>query len=1271
MPNALKVIYLFAALITILITQYIPKDIPEMSRISPYFVMVLARSLLFLFAIFHTPLASPADDFPVRSASEIDYPPLSIVLENGRAGGFSVDLLEAALKAMGRKVSFEVGEWSDIKLKLEEGRVDVLPLVGRTPEREQVFDFTVPYLSLYGAVFVRKDQYGIHTLEDLRGRKVGVLRGDNAEEFLRRNAITKDLIATRLYDEAFQKLSSGELDAVVVQRLVGLNIVQKLGLTNITAAIAPLKEFRQDFCFAVKEGDKRLLAQLNEGLSVIIADGTYEELHSKWLGVLDREEGQQTLNLKLLVAAAAVLIIFFLVLYLILRWKAHHALIASEERLRVLFENMVQGVFYQQSDGKVTDCNPAALDIFGLTRDELLHKTPEDSHWRVISDDGSELHGENHPSMQALRSGKPINNFIAGIYNPKKEDYVWVNINAIPQFKSGGSKPYQVFVTLHDISKRKHVEDRLRESELKFRLATETVSDVFWMSTRGVRSMLYVNSAYENVWQKTRESLFENPRSFTESIHPDDIDNYLEKIDKYHAHGIQYEVEYRIVMDDGAVKWIQERGHPVRQAIDGNLLMAGICVEITKLKQVEERLQMAANVFTFAREGIAITDVDANIVDVNDAFMHITGYRRDEVLGKNPRILKSGRQNAEFYAMMWDSLTRKGQWYGEIWNRHKNGNVYAEYMNISAVKDAQGRTQYYVAVFSDITSQKRHQKQLEHIAHYDALTDLPNRVLLADRLHQGMVQSQRRGQRLALAYIDLDGFKKINDTHTHEVGDQILIVLADRMKDALREGDTIARLGGDEFVAVLIDLYDAKECIPLVSRLLTATAQPVRVGELTLQVTASIGMVIYPQREDVSPDQLLRQADQAMYQAKLSGKNRYHVFDVDQDRSLRGFHESLERIQQALSHSEFVLYYQPKVDMRRGKIHGVEALIRWQHPEHGLLLPDYFLPVIEGHELSIKLGEWVIDNALAQLANMNARKQNISVSINVSAHHLQQPDFLDRLRKYLELHSSVLPNQIILEVLETSALEDVSRVSKIMQACIELGVRFALDDFGTGYSSLTYLKRLPAAQIKIDQSFVREMLESSEDLAILEGILSLSIAFRRQAIAEGVETQEHAEMLLRLGCHMAQGYAIAKPMPINDLMGWMDTWCPPDNWKKQPAVRRSNIPLLFASIEHKVWIRKIEEYVQGVSTKPPELDIHKCRFGIWLDGEGKERYAESSVLQSIEFIHRQVHEMSVELLVLCAKKRNSKAQERLGELHLLRDGLIEKIELLIQMTQRH
>ncbi|BCO28597.1 hypothetical protein MIZ03_3506 [Rhodoferax lithotrophicus] len=699
--------------------------------------------------------------------------------------------------------------------------------------------------------------------------------------------------------------------------------------------------------------------------------------------------------------------------------------------------------------------------------------------------------------------------------------------------------------------------------------------------------------------------------------------------------------------------------------IDGNERgLIGVIVDINERKQAEEKLYLAAIVFTHAREGILITNADGSILDVNQAFTRITGYERADVLGQNPRILNSGRQGKDFYLSMWQQLLENGHFYGEVWNRRQNGEVYAEMLTISAVRDAQGQTRQYVALFSDITSLKEHQNQLEHIAHYDALTNLPNRVLLGDRLHQAMTHAQRRGQLLAVVYLDLDGFKTINDRHGHETGDQLLIALSSRMNLALREGDTLARLGGDEFVAVLIDMPDIAASVPVLTRLLTATAQPMYVGDQMLQVSASLGVTFYPQAEEVDADLLLRQADQAMYQAKLAGKNRYQIFDAEQDRNVRGHHESLERIRDALTANEFVLHYQPKVNMRTGEIMGVEALIRWQHPEKGLLPPAVFLPVIEDHQLAIPVGEWVINTALTQMEVWQTTGLDIHVSVNISARHLQREDFVERLSDILAQHPNVAPSRFGMEVLETSALEDLAHASRVIEACQKIGVMFALDDFGTGYSSLTYLKRLPVKLLKIDQSFVRDMLDDPDDLAILVGVTGLANAFRRQVIAEGVETVAHGSMLLKLGCELAQGYGIARPMPAESLPSWVTRWRPEPDWEHQHSVHHEDLPVLFASAEHRSWVLAMEGFLRGEREAPPPLDKHQCRFCRWMNTEGRTRHGAQPDFQVITHLHQQVHVLANELLQLQAEGDTAQALARLGELHTLRDHLLAKLTQL-------
>ena len=586
---------------------------------------------------------------------------------------------------------------------------------------------------------------------------------------------------------------------------------------------------------------------------------------------------------------------------------------------------------------------------------------------------------------------------------------------------------------------------------------------------------------------------------------------------------------------------------PIRNSF-GHLIGASrIARDITAQKAATRQLQLTASVFSNTGEGIMITDRVGLIVEVNDAFTRITGYSREDVIGNDPGRFHSSRQGPEVFQALRRSLLRLGEWKGELWSRRKDGEAYLAWLTVSKVKGSSGKVRNYVALFSDVTVLKLQQEELEHGAHFDALTDLPNRLLLSDRLHQAMTLCQRHHQSLAVLYLDLDGFKAINDQFGHETGDALLIAVSQRMQATLRDVDTLARMGGDEFVAVLTNVESIQDCIQMVTRVLQACSEPVHIDGCDLRVTASIGVTVYPQ-DNAEADQLMRHADQAMYEAKQSGKNRFHMFDSAQDAEVKSRSLQQELISQGLRNQEFVLHYQPKVNMRTGAIVGVEALIRWQHPEMGLLPPDAFLPSIEKHSLIETLGAWVIDAALLQMVAWKAQGLLLPVSVNIAARQLQHHDFAQQLAALLANHPEVDASHLELEVLETSALDDIGSTATIMQECHRVGVRFAIDDFGTGYSSLTYLRHLPVDVLKIDRSFVRDMLDDQNDLSIVNGVIGLAVAFHREVIAEGVESVAHGQRLIALGCHLGQGYEIARPMPAQQIPAWCASWKSPVEW---------------------------------------------------------------------------------------------------------------------------
>jgi diguanylate cyclase (GGDEF)-like protein/PAS domain S-box-containing protein len=650
--------------------------------------------------------------------------------------------------------------------------------------------------------------------------------------------------------------------------------------------------------------------------------------------------------------------------------------------------------------------------------------------------------------------------------------------------------------------------------------------------------------------------------NWADNFHPDDLPSVQERLDKHWRGELDlYEAEVRMRHKKGHYVWILVSGRVVEWHANGNpKRMLGTHLDITERKERESERIIANQLLQESQQVAKVGGWELNL-ETGLLYWTAETYRIHEA---NPDefdpTVDAGidyflPESREILALALDQAINKGIGYDlELETLTTQGRKIDVRTTCNVTKKGD-KSIRLAGIFQDISEQKSIQRKLEHSnakleeansalqlsAHYDPLTGLPNRILLSDRMQQAMTKSVRRNQLVAIAFIDLDGFKVLNDGYGHDVGDQFLQQIAQQLKLSLREGDTLAHIGGDEFVAVIEELNEIKDSHTILSRLLDAATKELIVNGTLLRVSASIGVTFYPQNND-SPDQLLRQADQAMYKAKQLGKNRWHIFDVEQDVAIKNRHEELERLRLALKNEEFILFYQPKIDLRSKEVIGMEALIRWQHPEKGILPPAAFLPVLEQDALSIELGEWVIKSALEQLEIWRSMALEIPISVNISPLQLQHADFVSRLETVLTGFPVLNAHSLEFEILESSALQDINLVSGVIGECNQLGVTFSIDDFGTGYSSLTYLKRLPTEYLKIDQSFVRDMLIDVDDRTIIQGIIELAKAFDLKVIAEGVETPAHGEELLALGCFLAQGYGIAKPMPAGAVPAWLMGW---------------------------------------------------------------------------------------------------------------------------------
>ena len=688
---------------------------------------------------------------------------------------------------------------------------------------------------------------------------------------------------------------------------------------------------------------------------------------------------------------------------------------------------------------------------------------------------------------------------------------------------------------------RDELERDLSSGNILHERLDDLVEQVLWLRTKGG---LAENTDFEAALHAVQSESYQLPANFRFKL--DQLINHIRNIDRItlempdlvrqlssNTETTEVAAAYQLYYDKQ-----QQRAATFRVFLflATLLLLSYIIRVLVRLRQQASQLKLAASVFATASDGITITDTEGIILEVNPAFVAVTGYSRAEVIGKNPRILRSGRQDKQFYDEMWRSLNETEQWQGEIWNRRKNGDIFPEYLRISAVKDTNGVITNFVGAFSDITLAKKAEDDIKFLAFYDPLTGLPNRRLLLDRLHQAMAASARSGREGALLFIDLDNFKTINDTLGHYVGDHLLQQVALRVQSCVREGDTVARLGGDEFVIMLENLSAhsieaAEQTKTVAEKILDSLNQPYQLAENEYRNTPSIGATLFNDQQH-SIDELLKQADIAMYQAKKSGRNALRFFDPQMQDAINTRAALEDLLRRAIDTQQFQLYYQIQVDSE-GHALGAEALIRWPHPERGLVSPAEFIPLAEDTGLILPIGQWVLETACAQLKSWEQETltRALTLCVNVSAKQFRQADFVEQMTAAMQRHA-INPKLLKLELTESLFVENIEDTIATMNTLNEVGVQFSLDDFGTGYSSLQYLKRLPLDQLKIDQSFVRDIATDNSDKAIVRTIIAMANSMNLNVIAEGVETLQQRQLLLDKGCTHFQGYLFGKPAPI-------------------------------------------------------------------------------------------------------------------------------------------
>lgn len=849
---------------------------------------------------------------------------------------------------------------------------------------------------------------------------------------------------------------------------------------------------------------------------------------------------------------------------------------ASNDKLKTLFNTMSEGLVLHDNTGAIVDANPAAEHILSCTLAEMRGLVPRVEDWKTIYEDGSEFPSPLYPSNEVLRTRQPIRDVVMGI--ERGDVQRWLKVNAEPLFEQ--EQLSGALVTVDDITSEVQFRRELKQRALVMSnladMAARFLQHSDWLQL--LRSMmpsvsralavdaiyLYQNTLCDDA--VTGDLLTQWRRDQKEHIRT--FKHLNNKISRWYpaiqqlakgmmVQGLSQEMDpmlqpmlkrFRIqaialmpVMVDG-VWWGLlgvEQHHSSREwnqvELDALKMLATALGNAVKRQQFEASLQQAAAVFESTREGIMVTDASNRIIQVNQSLLHMLGYEEREVLGNTPAMFSSGRHDQQFYTQMWQQLAEDGHWQGEVWNRRKNGEIYPELLSISTIVDAANQVSHYVAVFADITQLKASEQELAYLAHHDVLTDLPNRLLMSSRLQNAVDLAKRDQHQFAVLMIDLDRFKYINDSFGHPAGDELLKLVASSLKKRLRDIDTVARFGGDEFIILLEQLHQSEDAARFATQLINDMSQPwLLSNNAEVRIGASIGISLYPEH-GTEGHVLLSNADAALYRAKEQGRGRFAYYSDDLTLYARQRIELEARLRAALGLQQFLVYYQPQIDIKTSLIVGAEALVRWNDPVEGLIPPGRFIPIAEDTGLIGAIGDWVLAETCRQGALWRSMGlPDLKLAVNLSSHQFSHGDIGAQTEQILQ--QTGFPAELLeLELTESAIMSREQQAEQVLSNLHAMGVKLAIDDFGTGYSSFAYLQRYQLDVLKIDKSFIDDVAHNQESQAIVTAIISMAHILGLKALAEGVEQQEQLDYLQLHGCDYYQGYLCSKPLPAFDF----------------------------------------------------------------------------------------------------------------------------------------